>query len=37
MIECNDSERNELLNNKKGANIDVLVGSGEQPMWNIRR
>jgi hypothetical protein len=27
----------EMISNKKDANIDVLVGNGEQPMWNIRR
>lgn len=27
----------EIIEKKDGANIDILVGSGEQPMWNIRR
>ena len=27
----------EMIASKKDANIDVLIGSGEQPMWNIRR
>lgn len=26
-----------VIESKQGANIDVLVGSGETPMWNIRR
>ncbi len=27
----------ETIANKQGANIDVLVGGGETPMWNIKR
>lgn len=27
----------DVIANKQGANIDVLVGNGETPMWNIRR
>lgn len=27
----------ETVANKQGANIDVLVGGGETPMWNIKR
>ena len=27
----------ETVANKNGANIDVLVGGGETPMWNIKR
>jgi regulator of protease activity HflC (stomatin/prohibitin superfamily) len=27
----------ETIANKNGANIDVLVGGGETPMWNIKR
>lgn len=27
----------ETIANKDGANIDVLVGGGETPMWNIKR
>lgn len=27
----------ETIANKSGANIDVLVGGGETPMWNIKR
>lgn len=27
----------DVIEKKQGANIDVLVGSGETPMWNIRR
>lgn len=27
----------EMIASKKDANIDVLVGGGETPMWNIRR
>lgn len=27
----------EMIANKKDANIDVLIGGGETPMWNIRR
>lgn len=27
----------EMIADKKDANIDVLVGNGETPMWNIRR
>ena len=27
----------ELIAEKKDANIDVLVGTGSNPMWNIRR
>ena len=26
----------DVIANKQGANIDVLVGSGETPMWNIK-
>lgn len=26
----------ETIANKQGANVDVLVGSGETPMWNIK-
>ena len=27
----------EVIERKSGANIDVLVGSNEVPMWNIKR
>ena len=27
----------DVIEKKQGANIDVLVGGGETPMWNIRR
>lgn len=27
----------EVIEKKQGANIDVLVGGGEQPIWNIKR
>ena len=27
----------ETINNKSGANIDVMVGSPSTSMWNIRR
>ena len=27
----------ETISNKQGANIDVLIGGGETPMWNIKR
>lgn len=27
----------EMIADKKDANIDVLIGNGETPMWNIRR
>lgn len=27
----------DMISNKQGANIDVLVGGNEQPIWNIRR
>ena len=27
----------DVIANKQGANIDVLVGSGETPMWNIKQ
>ena len=27
----------DVIASKQGANIDVLVGSGETPMWNIKQ
>ena len=27
----------DVIEKKNGANIDVLFGGGETPMWNIRR
>lgn len=27
----------DVIEKKEGANIDVLVGSGETPMWNIKQ
>ena len=27
----------DVIDKKQGANIDVLVGSGETPMWNIKQ
>ena len=27
----------DVIEKKNGANIDVLIGGGETPMWNIRR
>lgn len=27
----------ETITSKPGANIDVLIGGGETPMWNIKR